>query len=356
MKGVRDRLDLQNHRSRKGKGCLGCIGQVLIGLVLLVVLLALVGAIYQIVATRSDERRYPPPGELVDVGGYRLHIHCIGEGSPTVVLDAGLPGTSLDWCLVQPAIAQFTQVCAYDRAGYGWSDPGPLPRTSQQIATELHTLLAGAGVQGPYVLVGHSFGGYNVRLYAHSFADDVAGIVLVDAAHENQTSRWPPEVQRSEATRLQVNAVLRTVAQVGLVRLVSELGLDPLLKERLMQLPADVQPMWKAVAYRTGYLSTAYAELSVFEESAAQVSAAGSLGDMRLVVMTSGTLDSPMALPGYPVDQMNRIHRELQNELTGLSTNSTHIVAEASEHYIQLDQPALLVNVIRQMVEMIRGQ
>ncbi len=356
MSGVSDGRDPQNHRPRKGKGCLGCMGWALIGLVVLVLLLVLMGAIYQAVATRNDERRYLPPGELVGVGSYRLHINCVGEGSPTVVLDAGLPGTSLDWCLVQPKVAKFTQICAYDRAGYGWSDSSPMPRTSQQIANELHTLLGNAGVEGPYVLVGHSFGGYNVRLYAHSFAADVAGIVLVDAAHEDQSSRWPPEMQRLEAAQLQANAVLRTVAPLGLLRLVSELGLDPLLNERLMQLPADVRPMWKAVVYRTDYIRTAYAELSAFEESAAQVRATGLLGDIPLVVITSGKLDSPMALPGYPVDQMNQIHRELQNELAGLSVNSTHVIAKESGHYIQFDQPELLVSAIRQMVEMIREQ
>ena len=122
---------------------------------------------------------YPPLGQLVDVGGYRLHIVCIGEGSPTVVLEAGLIGLVLAWSLVQPNISHFTRVCAYDRAGYGWSDPNPteIPPTSQRLIHELHTLLLNTSVEGPYILVAHSFGGLNARLFAHEYPHETAGLV-----------------------------------------------------------------------------------------------------------------------------------------------------------------------------------
>ena len=113
-----------------------------LGAVALVVLPALAGIAYQALASARDARRYPPPGNLIDIGGYRLHIQSAGQGSPTVILDAGWTDCSLNWCLVQPEVAKFTRVCSYDRAGSGWSDPGPAPRTSAQIVRELHTLLA----------------------------------------------------------------------------------------------------------------------------------------------------------------------------------------------------------------------
>ena len=141
----------------------------------LMVGLASVGASYEAIAAGGDAKAYPPPGRLVDVGGYRLHIQCAGTGSPAVVLDAGLGGTSLDWNLVQKEMGLTTQVCAYDRAGMGWSETGPLPRTPDQIARELHTLLTNAGIPGPYVLVGHSVGGKNVRMFALQYPDEVAG-------------------------------------------------------------------------------------------------------------------------------------------------------------------------------------
>src|SRR5688500_4633460 len=119
------------------------------GVFTLIASLALAGAAYEAIASRGDARAYPPPGQVVDVGGYRLHLHCVGTGSPTVVLDAGLGGSSLDWSLVQPEIGQTTRVCAYDRAGMGWSDSSPQPRTPGVIARELHTLLTNAGIEGP---------------------------------------------------------------------------------------------------------------------------------------------------------------------------------------------------------------
>ena len=156
--------------------------------------LAVIGAVYQAVATEMDQRAYPPPGEMVDVGGYRLHINCVGQGSPTVILESGLGNMSVDWANVQPEVAKTTRVCAYDRAGTGWSEPGPEPRDPQQIAHELHTLLGNAGIDGPYVLVGQSFGGLYVRMYAARYPKEVEGMVLVDASHPDMWTRLPPEV------------------------------------------------------------------------------------------------------------------------------------------------------------------
>ena len=156
------------------------------GFVCLVIALLLIGTIYQFISSKIDENAYPPPGKLVDIGGYRLHINCTGEGGPAVILDSGLGGNSLEWTLVQPKLAKFTRVCSYDRAGQGWSDESPLIRTSQNIVDELHTLLHKAEVPEPYILVGHSSGGINMRLYASYYPNEVAGVVLVDSAHEDQ--------------------------------------------------------------------------------------------------------------------------------------------------------------------------
>src|SRR5438034_3856902 len=143
---------------------------------------ALSGATYQWIATRKELAATPPPGRLVDIGGYRLHLWCTGDGAPAVILDTGLGGSSADWGFVQPGVAAFTRVCSYDRAGMGYSDPGPSPRTARRIALELGQLLDRGGVDGPLVLVGASLGGFTVRVFASERPERVVGLVLVDAS------------------------------------------------------------------------------------------------------------------------------------------------------------------------------
>src|SRR5258706_276836 len=156
-------------------------------------------------------REFPPPGELVDIGGYRLHLHCLGTGRPTVVLEAGLNEFSLAWTQVQDETAKLTRVCAYDRAGFGWSDRGTLARTGANMVRELHALLGRARIEAPVVLVGHSFGGLLAREYVRAYPDEVAGLVLVDAVHEEYLERVP-ELKRG------VQGGLRSFDRLSLIR------------------------------------------------------------------------------------------------------------------------------------------
>src|ERR671914_941207 len=190
------------------------IGRALLWLIVALLALAVVGAIYQAIATERAERAYPPPGEMVDVGRYNLHINCVGQGSPTVVLDAASGGFSAQWVRVQREVSGTTRVCAYDRAGMGWSEMGPEPRDAKQISSELHTLLKGAGIEGPYVLVGHSFGGLYMRTYAARYPDEVAGVVLVDSSSPKQAGHQPVTRDSNEPQK-QKFAVVPQLAQLG---------------------------------------------------------------------------------------------------------------------------------------------
>src|SRR5215212_9078033 len=225
--------------SSMSRGIMRRLGKVLLWLVVVLLVLAFAGAIYQAIATALAERAYPAPGEMIDVGGYSLHINCVGQGSPTVVLDAGWGDFSAPWVRVQQDVSSATRVCAYDRAGMGWSEMSPEPRDAEQITSELHTLLKGAGIDGPYVLVGHSLGGISMQTYAHRYPEEVAGVVLVDSSFDTHQFGQRPEAQdqRSAVVPPLERFGLSLPARLGIVRLWSML--DPASPELPQKQRAD---------------------------------------------------------------------------------------------------------------------
>jgi pimeloyl-ACP methyl ester carboxylesterase len=329
---------------------LGILSLSLVGLLLL-------GLSYQAIASAVDASHYLAPGKLVDIGGYQLHINCTGTGSPTVILDAGLGGTSLDWSKVQPAVARFTRVCSYDRAGYGWSDTGPGPRTSQQIVKELHLLLVHAKISGPYLLVGHSLGGLNMRLYAYRYPGEVAGMVLLDATSEHQFAQfgtYPPFfAPQAVSAGEQQYQLLRATAPFGVARLALQTGLFPL--EDAAAYPAFVLPIQLAQAAQTRYYSTQHDELAALQESAAQVRAARtaspSYGHLPLIVLSQDYSQDHSAQG----KQMAATWDALQHDLASLSSNSQHSVAQHSGHFIQLDRPDLAITAIQSVWQQARS-
>jgi pimeloyl-ACP methyl ester carboxylesterase len=309
----------------------------------------LYGLSFQAMTSAVDAAHYPAPGKLVDVGGYRLHINCTGTGSPTVILDAGLAGTSLDWSKVQPAVTRFTRVCSYDRAGYGWSEtPSGAPRTSQQIVTELHLLLTRAKINGPYVLVGHSFGGLNMRLYAYRYPAEVVGMVLLDATSEHQfapfgthPAYFPPQGVSTAALQTQV---FHAAAYLSMTRLALHTGLAPL--EDFAAYPAAIKPILLAQASQTRYYGTQHDEFAALQESAAQVRAARqahpSYGRLPLIVLSQDYSQDRSA----EGQQTAATWDALQQDMASLSSNSQHNVAQHSGHYIHLDRPDLVITAI----------
>jgi pimeloyl-ACP methyl ester carboxylesterase len=315
--------------------------RILLGLLALIVLLALGGATYEAIMAAGDGKRYPPPGQLVDVGGYSLHLHCIGQGSPTVVLDAGLGGFSLDWGAVQPQIATSTRVCAYDRAGLGWSEPGPAPRSPQQFASELRALLTNGGVEGPYVLVAHSLSGKTARLFASQHPDEVAGMVLVDARHEFVDDHRPPEqLAAEEAEQRQFQNMIRWTARFGLVRLLWAPALPSVLPGS-GNLTPEARTAIGVLQARPRQIESALAEGAAKMDSNNSLRTA-SLGATPLIVLASG----------QSVDH-DPIWKEAQQIMTGLSSNSRLIIAQ-SGHYVHFEQPAQVVESIRQVVDAAR--
>ncbi len=289
--------------------------------------------------------QYQAPGKLVDVGGYRMHIHCVGEGSPTVVMEAGLNDFSLQWSAVHTEISQFARVCVYDRAGFGWSEASPHPRTVATMVSELHTLLQNAEVEGPYVVVGHSFGGIVVREFTHQYPDEVTGMLLVDSAHEQHFVRIPAFATLTEAMASQFK-LFATLNSFGVM------ALSP------GQIPArglegEALEQYRALLATTDYFNVAVIESSTFltEYGNGSSQKLKSLGNLPLIVLTRGLPDSLPIL----LEQENALYdatwHQLQMELVGLSSNGKQIIAEQSGHYIQLDRPNLVVAAVRELVE-----
>ncbi|MGE5673843.1 MAG: alpha/beta fold hydrolase [Mycobacterium leprae] len=309
------------------------------GLALGLVVLIAVGIVGEGIAERMDARAFPPPGRLVDVGGYRLHLNCTGKGSPTVVMENGSGAPSVGWALVQPAVGQFTRVCTYDRAGYAWSDPAKTPRTGEQVVADLHTLLARGGEQGPYILVAHSLGGLYARLYAARYPDQVAGMVLVDARHEDY-SRMEKDSVPGPGYYMAGAAVMR----VGLARsLISVVGAERLAGN----VPPELLPVAKATLLSPKLMNAVAAEARELTGLEDAVRSGGTLGDKPLVVLTHGKALFPLAA--------EETWRALNARQAALSTHGKLVVAAESGHNIMLDQPSLVIDAIRQVTTAVRG-
>jgi pimeloyl-ACP methyl ester carboxylesterase len=306
--------------SSTSTGIMRRIGKALLWSVVALLALAVAGAIYQAIATERAERAYPPPGEMVDVGGYSLHINCVGQGSPTVVLDAGSGLFSAQWVRVQRQVSSATRVCAYDRAGMGWSEMGPDPRDARQITSELHTLLGKAGTDGPYVLVGHSFGGMYMQTYAARYPDEVAGVALVDSSTDPDQFGRRSEARDSHEPTEQSMALVPRLAQLG-VSLLARLGIVRLLSKldpASTELPPKQRAQTDALTPSTREFTTFVLELLAPTQTL-RLGSPGSMGSKPLAVVSAPKQAEPDWL-------------DLQDKLATLSSNSIHRVVKGATH------------------------
>jgi len=305
------------------------------------------------------------PGQLVDVGTHRLHVQCTGWGTPTVVFDSALAGSVLSWTLIQPAVATFTRACSYDRAGHGWSDAGPMPRTLSRIVDELHALLSHSDIRPPLVLVGHSYGGLVTQLYASRYPEDIAGMVLVDPAHAKDWAR----VHGRERERLETGIRLcrrgAAAARLGISSLVAAMvGAGALAMARvsakvisggvlsrqheeilapILLLPPHLRPLLRRMWSRPEFFDAVGSQMAALRSDALALLATADrgYGDLPLVALSSSNPE-----PSRIVDQ---------EHLAALSSRGRHIVARHSGHWIPLEEPELVVQAIRDVTELARG-
>jgi pimeloyl-ACP methyl ester carboxylesterase len=315
--------------------------RIVVGFVALIALLLATGYGYERVSAARDARRFDPPGQMVDVGGYRLNILCKGDApGPTVVLEAGGSVGAVGYLAVQDEITRFARVCSYDRAGLGWSEPAPSPRSFEAHARELDALLEGALVPGPYVLVPHSWGGGVVREFVRAYRDKVAGLVLVETG--DQELAFLPSAQASFARAAEINKVAAVLHRFGVIRLVPGL-LGPY---------ANASEEVRARLLRPGTFAAMVEQSEVIAMTPVDrgwIGSGMSVGDLPLVVVVRGRPD----MGDDP--EFERAWLEGNRRLRNVSTNSTVIVAHESGHLINIDAPDVYVDAVRRVLKAARG-
>lgn len=295
-------------------------------------------------SSAADDFSYAPPGMLVDIGKFRLHFYCDGQGSPTVVVDMGLGESAIEWMALQQRLRHYSRTCLYDRAGYGWSDFGGLPRSSSRIVDELYIGLKNGGIPGPYLLVGHSFGGLNMQLFARRYPYLVAGLVLVDSSTPEQIGRVQKRfLEFMDSIQPDYEGGISTADFVAKPIVPAELPADgPALRALMMMSRAHSQ-------------RTVANEYINFKASARQVLRnAGRLPDVPTVVLSHGLPQHSEA-----VDWNNASEEawdELQTALALAVPRAAHIVAERSGHQIHLDQPELVVDAVAIVLDFARAE
>lgn len=315
------------------------------------VILLIATTIYQAIASWLEDRQ-PPPGQLIDVGQYRLHLYIAGEASPTIVLDHSLGG--IEGYFLIEELSELARVCIYDRAGYGWSDQSPYPRNSHQIVKELDTLLVQAGIEPPYILVGNSFGSYNVRLYAHLFPQKVVGIVLTDALHETGMLKMSVLLQALKLFFISGFVMSILGSMLGIIRLLKIVGVFELLKPELRYFSQDSLNWVKRSFCRSKHWITMSREMMNLDKSARQVSIAKHFGTLPIVSIKASSFFKPSFWTiCIPLKGANQLREKMHIELCKLSTDCLQVEVSKSSHFVWVDQPNVIVDAVRTVLKKI---
>ncbi|MDJ0581641.1 alpha/beta hydrolase [Crocosphaera sp.] len=306
---------------------------------------------YHWLSTFWEKSQQVTPGNLIDLGGYKVHYYQKGEGDITVVFDHSLGG--IEGYFLINKIAEITKVFIYDRPGYGCSDSSPKQRCSEEIVYELDQILQKAEVSPPYLLVGDSFGSYNVRLYAHYFPERVCGIVLTDGLHEKGMLNLPLSVKLLKTFFLSGFIISIVGATLGLIRLLGDLKVFELIKPQLKKFDRDSLILVKQSFYHPKHWLTMAREIWNLETSATQVKKANNLGNIPLISIKAKTFFNPSIFTFFlPLKAINKIRNIIHDELLKLSSNSSQILANKSSHFVWIDEPEIIISAIKQILNL----
>ena len=301
-------------------------------------------------------RKPAPPGEMVDIGGMRLYAHDCGQGKPTVILEPALGGFSLQYAKIQAAVSAFTHVFAYDRAGQGWSDTSPKPRTPVTMAGELNALLGKLGIQPPYVMVGHSFGGLLTRIYAGLYPEKVAGVVLIDSTHVDEYASFG-DIDKFVSRTAKGVRVLKLVSYIGLGKQLTKLSLGSAAKS----IAKEDLDTFLTLASQPKHHENMLAEFSQHRRYyGPQSEVPASLGDIPLIVVTAGESASGQGkIAGMTGEEVNAQHQRLQKDLVRLSSQGEQITIPGANHFsiiFRQEYADQVAEAIWHMVEKVREE
>lgn len=305
--------------------------------------------LFQLVMSWRENQTLTPPGHRIDLGGYKVHYWVRGTGNTTVVLDHSLGG--IEGYLAIEAIANITQVCIYDRPGYGWSDRSPRSRCSESIVRELDLMLTKAKLEPPYIMVGDSFGSYNVRLYAHYYPEKVRGIVLTDGLHESGMLNLPLAV--AAVKYLFISGFIMSVfgSLFGIIRLLGAIGMFELIKPELKQFSPLQRRRIKRSFYSYRHWLTMARELINLDRSSHQVKVAQQL-NIPIISIKSETFFRPSWLTFLlPRKKIDRLRDKMHANLADLSNDFTTVAADNSSHFVWTDRPEIMIRAIQQLID-----
>ncbi len=318
------------------------------------------GLLFQFLSTKIDDYLYPAPGDFVDIGNCKIHYQSIGDGNPTVIFDSGIGLCSLEWSLVQPEVSKFTRTVSLDRSGYGWSEKSPFPKNSEQTVKELHLVLEKANIPPPYILVGHSLGGINMQLFAHSYPDEVIGMVLVDSSHENQTDRLPKDPDSLiKLNKLIASPLVPYLTLFGIDRFMTHClpKTKKTFNDAMRAFPEKTRKAYAAKIFTYKTTSSFQDENNRFKESLSQIRDKDiHMNDKPLIVITAGKFVMPYPeIKGISKEWLSKTQIEwnkMQKELANRSCIGKQVIAESSDHVITRNQPQLIIDSILEMVKL----
>jgi pimeloyl-ACP methyl ester carboxylesterase len=327
--------------------------KVMISLISVCLLLLATGVIYEAISGYLGVKKYPPQGEMVNVGEYNLHVNKHGDGKPVIILEAGSMSSSTVWGDIPNQLANYGTVVTYDRGGYGWSEKAKTDRTGQNIVKELYTALNKAGIEGPYILVGHSLGGMYVRLFAQTYQDEVAGLLLLDSRPEDFSKEAKAIFLEAGIDPVLEGAppeyVMSALKVTGIMRIMGQLN--------LLDFPSENKDQLINIEMRTKTFQVLHEEIKYMTQLENDIRQQ-SLGNLPLTIIAAGIpMDSTLlGMTKEQGDKLDNIWKRQQKQMMDLSSNSSFTIAEKSGHAIMIDEPELVIKEVKLMVEKTQGQ